>query len=120
VNRRYRQCRTGDQGSATLWLLGVAMAVVILTGAVMMAGGFVVARHRASTAADLGALAGARRAFEGEEVACAEADRIVRANGGTLVTCRVEGLDVVITVRIPGPGDWGTANASARAGPERA
>ena len=86
----------------------------------MMAGGFIVARHLAETAADLGALAGAGRVVEGEAAACAEADRIVRANRGTIESCRVEVLDVVITVRVGGPAGWGDAKASARAGPERA
>jgi len=103
-----------------VWLLGVAMAVMLLAGAVMMAGGFVVARHRAETAADLGALAGARQVAAGEAVACAEAARIVRANGGALAACHVDGLDLVITARVAGPSGWGAARASARAGPERA
>ena len=85
-----------------------------------MAGGLLVARHRAQSAADLGALAGALRAVEGTGVACPAADRIVRANGGRLVACRVEGLDVVVTVRVAGPAGWGSAEESARAGPARA
>ncbi len=108
-----------DRGSASLWLLGVALAVLLLAGTVAMAGGLLVARHRAESAADLGALAGARWAVEGTAVACPAADRIVRANGGRMVTCRVDGLDVVVTARVAGPAGWGSAEESARAGPER-
>jgi secretion/DNA translocation related TadE-like protein len=98
----------------------VALAVLFLAGAVAMAGGLIVARHRAETAADLGALAGAVRAIEGEATACGTAERIVMANGGRLTGCRVEGLDVVVSAQVPGPAGWGTSGASARAGPERA
>jgi secretion/DNA translocation related TadE-like protein len=94
--------------------------VVLLAGAVTVAGGLLVARHRAQGAADLGALAGAARAFEGETAACAAAERIAGANGASVIACRVEGLDVVLTVRVAGPEDWGAAKASARAGPVRA
>jgi secretion/DNA translocation related TadE-like protein len=118
--QRLRVDWTDDRGSASLWLLGVALAVLLLAGTVAMAGGLVVARHRAQSAADLGALAGAQRAVEGAGVACPAAERIVRANGGRMVSCRVEGLDVVITVRVPGPAGWNDGEASARAGPARA
>src|SRR5690242_19734995 len=84
-----------------------------------MAGGLVAARHRAQSAADLGALAGAVRAVEGAGVACPAAERIVRANGARMVACRVEGLDVVVTAQVSGPAGWGAAEQSARAGPER-
>ena len=118
--QRLRAGLADDRGSASLWLLGVALAVLLLAGTVAMAGGLLVARHRAQSAADLGALAGAVGAFEGPGGACPAADRIVRANGGWMVACRVEGLDVVITVRVSGPAGWGTVEESARAGPERA
>jgi secretion/DNA translocation related TadE-like protein len=116
-----RNARLGsDRGSASLWLLGVALAVVLLAGAVTVAGGLLVARHRAQAAADLGALAGAARAFEGQAAACSAAARIAAANGASVTACRVEGLDVVLTVRVEGPKGWGAAEASARAGPVRA
>jgi len=115
-----RRCWADDRGSASLWLLGVALAVLLLAGTVAMAGGLLVARHRAQSAADLGALAGAVRAVQGPGVACPAAERIVRANGGQLVACEVDGLDVVITVRVNGPAGWGSVDASARAGPARA
>jgi secretion/DNA translocation related TadE-like protein len=109
-----------DRGSASLLVLGVALAVLIVLGSVAQAGGLLVARHRAESAADLGALAGARRAVDGSGDACGEAGRIVRANGARLVACRLEGFDVVVTAAVDGPAGWGSAEGSARAGPERA
>jgi len=120
VNRRSRSGRTGDRGSASLWLLGLGLALLVLAVTVAMAGGLLVARHRAQTAADLGALAGARHAAESADVACATAGHVVRENGARLVDCHVEVLDVVVTAEVETPGRWGGARASARAGPLRA
>ncbi|GAA1802872.1 flp pilus-assembly TadE/G-like family protein [Planosporangium flavigriseum] len=111
-----------DRGSASLWLLGVGLAVLTFAGAVAAAGSVLVARHRAQAAADLGALAGAVRAGEGVSVACERAGQIVAANGARLVECRLDGLDMVIGVaadpvslgQVGGP-----ARAWARAGPVR-
>lgn len=105
---------TRDRGSASLWLLGIGLAVVALGVAAAGAATAIVARHRAQSAADLGALAGAVRWAEGEAVACARADELVRANGARLVDCRLDGLDVIVTV------EAGPARARARAGPVRA
>jgi secretion/DNA translocation related TadE-like protein len=104
---------TRDRGSASLWLLGVGLAVVLVAVAAAMIASAVVARHRAQAAADLGALAGAARVADGEATACDRAAELVRANGAHLVGCRVDGLDVVVTVEV------GRARASARAGPVR-
>lgn len=100
-------------------MLGLGLALLVLLGVVATAGGMVVARHRAETAADLGALAGAALAIEGPQLACAAAGRIVTANGGSLVSCRLEVLDLIVTADVRGPQGWGTAQASARAGPAR-
>lgn len=113
----------GERGSASLWLLGVGLAVLTFAGAVAGAGGALVAKHRAQTAADLGALAGAMRAGEGAAVACDRAGRLVAANGGRLVECRLDGIDVVVGVETDaaGPGRAaGPVRAWARAGPARA
>ena len=101
-------------------MLGVALVVVLFAGAVAMAGGVAVARHRAEMAADLGALAGAVHAVDGEAAACGQAERIVHANGAELLGCWLDALDVTVTAAVQAPGGWGTASASARAGPLRA
>jgi secretion/DNA translocation related TadE-like protein len=111
-----------DRGSASLWLLGVGLAVLLFAGAVAAAGSVLVAKHRAQAAADLGALAGAVRAGEGHSAACDRAGQIVAANGGRLVECRLDGLDVVIGVEIAAASlgrAVGPARAWARAGPVR-
>ena len=115
-----RECLSGDRGSASLWSLGVGLVLAILAAVVAMAGGVAVARHRAQTAADFGALAGAINAVEGEGSACAEAGRLVTANGAQLVACHLDGLDVTVTASVLAPYGWGRARASARAGPIRA
>ncbi len=109
-----------DRGSATLWLAGFAALIVLATVAAMAQGSAVLARHRASTAADLAALAAALQVAEGAAVACATAGEIAARNGGSLTRCAVSGDDVEVEVTRPvalgGLGSW-TARARARAGP---
>jgi secretion/DNA translocation related TadE-like protein len=114
---------SGDRGSASLWVLGVGLAVLLFAGAVAAAGSVLVAKHRAQAAADLGALAGAVHAAEGPDVACAWAGQVTEGNGASLVECLVDGLDVVVTVNVEPAGVGravGPARARARAGPARA
>jgi secretion/DNA translocation related TadE-like protein len=110
-----------DRGAASLWLLLVGLLLVAAGAFAATVGAATVARHRAQAAADLGALAGARWALWGADTACAEAAGIVAANGGRLVGCRVDGVDVVVAVEVavPLPGPRRTARAAARAGPVR-
>ncbi len=96
------------------------MAIGVAGAAV---GSATVARHRAQAAADLGALAGAIRAGEGAPNACARAAEIVTANGGRLVACSLDGLDLTVSADVivsPVRGITRTAHASARAGSLRA
>jgi secretion/DNA translocation related TadE-like protein len=79
-----------------------------------------VARHRAQTAADAGALAAASRVLLGEAEACSAAASFVAANGARLEECEVDGLEVTVrtTVPVPGiPAAFGPARAVSRAGP---
>ncbi|MEU4247889.1 Rv3654c family TadE-like protein [Amycolatopsis sp. NPDC026612] len=111
-------CRP-DSGAATIW---TAMAVVALTGVALLAfwlGSAVIARHRAESAADLGALAAASHASEGPAPACERARRIADRMGVTLLSCRWQHLDALIEVEAHGPALAGLArpSAHARAGP---
>jgi secretion/DNA translocation related TadE-like protein len=109
-----------DDGGATVWLLATGLLVVLLGAAMATAGAAVVARHRAQAAADLGALAGAPLAVDGEAAACRAAEAIVRANGAWLRRCWRQGVDLLVTVEVRPPGPaavFGSAHASARAGP---
>lgn len=97
--------------------LAVVLAVTLAMAQVGVAA---VARHRAQSAADLGALAAATRLSEGPAAACAAADAVVTRMRGHRVDCSVQGLDVVVIVEVPVTfGRWGTgrALAGARAGP---
>ena len=105
-----------ERGSASVWVLCAGLVVVAfgLTGA--LAAAAATGRHRAQAAADLGALAGARYAVDGESAACARAAEIVAANGARMAGCRLDGLDLVVTADVPVAGA-GTAQGVARAGP---
>ncbi|WP_347876613.1 Rv3654c family TadE-like protein [Mycobacterium paraffinicum] len=95
------------------------MVAVLLcaTGAGAYLGAVVVARHRAQAAADLAALAAAARLPSGAESACARATAVARRMRADDTGCAVDGLDVVVTVRMAVFG--GAASAAARAGPAR-
>jgi secretion/DNA translocation related TadE-like protein len=109
-----------DRGGATVLVLAIGLVTVLVAIASAAVGAAIVARHRAQTAADLAALAGALDALDGVELACARAGEIAARNGGHLVACDVDGLDVVVTVEARPTGlaaVAGAAHASARAGP---
>jgi secretion/DNA translocation related TadE-like protein len=122
--RTVRTVRQGrDRGSASVWLLAVGLLLVAAGAAGGTVGAAHVASHRAQAAADLGALAGAARAIEGSAAACARAAELVAANGAGLVDCRLDGLDLTVTVQVsaaPMAGVGRAATATARAGPVRA
>ncbi|WP_230417078.1 Rv3654c family TadE-like protein [Micromonospora tarapacensis] len=111
-----------DRGGATICLLAVGLLFVVagLFGAGV--GAARMARQQARVAADFGALAGAGQALHDEPVACARAAELVAANGGRLVWCRLDGLDVLVSAEVivdPLPGMTRTAKATSRAGPPR-
>nr|WP_281260461.1 Rv3654c family TadE-like protein [Pseudosporangium ferrugineum] len=111
-----------DRGAASFFVLAVGLAVVSGGVAGAAVGAARVGRHEARTAADLGALAGAMRAIEGERSACARAAELVGANGARLLSCRLEGMEIVVEVATPVtplPGLTLRATAAARAGPAR-
>jgi secretion/DNA translocation related TadE-like protein len=90
--------------------------VLFVTGAGAYVGSVVVARHRAQAAADLAALAAAARLPSGVGAACARATAVARAMRVDEVGCRVDDLDVVVTVEVA-VVFAGVARAAARAGP---
>ncbi len=106
-----------DFGVSTVFAclaVGLMMAVTVIG---IRLGGAMLARQQAETAADLGALAGAARILQGSGAACAAAGRLVTANLGTMASCTVVGLDLLVEVHVPAPAWGGTASAHARAGP---
>ncbi|WP_169949831.1 Rv3654c family TadE-like protein [Microbispora sp. H11081] len=109
-----------ERGSATIWTIALMTGVWAVAMAVVLVGVARVARHRAQSAADLGALGAARIALAAPDEACARAEAIATANRASLRSCSLsDGVaEVAVTVRfaVPllGPA---TAAASARAGP---
>ncbi|WP_433653092.1 Rv3654c family TadE-like protein [Micromonospora zamorensis] len=111
-----------QRGGATVLLLAIGLVFVLfgMFGAAIAAAGM--AGQRAMVAADLGALAGAAQALDGDAVACASAADIVGRNAARLVGCHLDGLDVLVTVEVaftPLPGLTRVATSTARAGPVR-
>jgi secretion/DNA translocation related TadE-like protein len=102
-----------------VWVLAVGLVVIVAAQAFVAIGSATVARHRAQAAADLAALAAAMKVLEGESVACARAAEVSAHNGASLVACRLDGFDVIVTVEVAATGSalWGAARRSARAGP---
>jgi secretion/DNA translocation related TadE-like protein len=96
------------------------VVLVAITLGVVAVGSAVAARHRAQAAADLAALAGAGRLATGAAAACQWADAVAGAMRAEVTGCRVESLDVVVSVQTSvqlGRFGVGTAGAVARAGP---
>lgn len=115
--------RADECGSGSVLVLGLCAAVCTGVLLVSLLGGAATARHRAQTAADLSALAASDVALgrrPGQP--CAAAGAVAAANGGRLVGCRQDGDSVVVvtvTVVPAGPvSRLGTAEASAKAGPQ--
>lgn len=102
---------------SSLYALGAGLVFVVAGTVVAAEGAHLVAREQARTAADLGALAGAAYAIQGADAACARSRDIVRANGAAVTDCRLDGLDLLLSVTaVTGAG---AAEATARAGPVR-
>jgi secretion/DNA translocation related TadE-like protein len=109
--------QVSDRGNATVLVAAVAALAAALAVTLALVSGIVVARHRAQAAADLAALAAANAA----PVTCAAAERVARANGARLLSCRPDGdagtVEVVVAVRPPGvAGRLGQTVGRARAG----
>ncbi|VVJ22885.1 Uncharacterised protein [Amycolatopsis camponoti] len=104
-----------DSGVATIW---TAMAVAALAGVAVLGcwlGAAVLARHRAESAADLGALAAASHAADGPVRACERARWVADRMAVSLLTCRWQRLDAFVEVQAPSLGFAGLPGPSARA-----
>lgn len=103
---------------ATVLAAWVIAALISATLGGIWASAAVLSRHRAQAAADLAALAAARRLAEGPDVACREASALAAVMGARVHHCTVERLDVVVTAGVAMAGPFGgEARAAARAGP---
>lgn len=110
-----------ERGAAVVLSVAVIGVLTAVTVAILVVAGAVTASHRARLAADLAALAGARRlqAAVSAESACREARRVASLNGAEVQRCSVEGMDLEITVVVPTSTWPSPANARAKAGPDR-
>ncbi|MFJ7909780.1 Rv3654c family TadE-like protein [Kitasatospora sp. NPDC096204] len=119
--------RGPDAGSATVWLLALAMSGTAVFAGTLAVGSVVAARHRAESAADLAALAAADRLLLDQDGGCGRAAGIAAAQGAGLVSCAVDrsadAVEVVAEAEVrglPARVPVGPARARARAGPVRA
>lgn len=117
-------CEDAERGSNTVTSLGLVCVLLVL--GLTMAGlvGVVSANHRAATAADLAALAGAdaaRGVSSGQP--CTVAAAVAGRNGASLAGCALPSelsgtVDVRVTIPIEGPFAFlGSAEGLSRAGP---
>lgn len=112
--------RGGDAGVASVWA-ATAAAVLLLVGTVGVdLAAATRARHVASAAADLSALAATGQSVDGTAAACARAADLAARNGAELLTCRLDGWDALVETQVAWSGLLplrGPARARARAGP---
>ncbi len=110
-----------DRGAASVLVIGVVAAILLLTVGALTLAGVVAASHRARLAADLAAIAAAMelQASRDEGSACERGATIAASNAAYLKACGTEGLDVTITVEVTAPRWPAPATARAKAGPAR-
>lgn len=87
----------GESGAASLVLASLLAGMVTLAVAIAVAVDIAHTHSRASSAADLAALAGARDILWGD--ACDEAAVITAKHQAELASCEIEGEDVQVEVR---------------------
>ncbi|GGG19312.1 hypothetical protein GCM10007304_36540 [Rhodococcoides trifolii] len=95
-----RRLAQDDDGLASILGAFVVAAVVLVTAMVLYTGGAVAARHRAQSAADFAALAGAAALDSGNVAGCDAAREAAESNGADLDDCRVEDWDLQVRVHV--------------------
>lgn len=107
----------GERGSGTVLMLGVLGAAVVLLTVVALLVGVLRARAVAQTAADLAAIAAATVLHDpaGGGDPCAVAEQAASAGSAALTACTI--ADGFVTTAVSVEGTFGTARATARAGP---
>lgn len=114
--------RSRERGSGTVLTVAAIGVLLILATAGLQLGAAATAAHRARTAADLSALAGATALQEGSDSPCARAAQVAGRNEAEIVDCSL-GAEESVSVRVSTsvstrwPGVPDRAVASARAGP---
>ncbi|ADU47069.1 Rv3654c family TadE-like protein [Intrasporangium calvum] len=108
-----------ERGAATVLVIGVLVALLVVTTGGLLIASAVVASHRARLAADLAVLAGATALRDASTVerACAAARRVATLNGAELGACQARGTELELTVTVAAPPWSEPARARSRAGP---
>ncbi|MFC7490030.1 MULTISPECIES: Rv3654c family TadE-like protein [unclassified Knoellia] len=110
-----------ESGSGTVLVVAAMGVLLVLVIAALHLGAAATAAHRARTAADLAALAGAATLQDGDASPCARAAQVAGRNRARLVACALVGESVSVRVATAVPARWpgvpDEALASARAGP---
>ena len=89
--------RCDERGLATVGAVLVIPLLVMVAGISAALGSVVVARHQATTVADLAAIAGVQGA------GCSDAGTVAAANGMDVAQCDGSGGSVIVQVRAPTP-----------------
>lgn len=89
--------RCDDRGLATVSAVVVIPLLVMVAGISAALGSVVVARHQATTVADLAAIAGVQGG------GCREVERVAAANGMDVSQCDGAGGRVIVEIRAPAP-----------------
>ena len=116
-DRAGRWRETPDGGAATIWVVAVIAVVLLFATGILAVGAATVTRHRAAGAADLAALAAADYAPDGEQAACGWARWVTDRMRVQLVSCQLDGWDVLVQTSADPPGPlarFGAATAHAR------
>ncbi|MCP3799886.1 flp pilus-assembly TadE/G-like family protein [Allokutzneria sp. A3M-2-11 16] len=101
---------------AAMSVAGLLSVLALLIGL----GSALVNRHRAEAAADLAALAAAGQATAGTAASCRAAERVGARMGVAVTSCRLDGWDALVEVRMTANGALPfvvPVVARARAGP---
>ena len=92
--------RAGDQGSATVVIVALLGALLVVSVAAVGVCGLLAAKQHVEAAADAAALAAADSA-SGRVAGfpCERAARAASLNGATLASCRTDGAQAVVSAR---------------------
>lgn len=99
-----------QEGNATVLAVGIAAALALVLGVLLLAASAVIHAHQAQVAADMAAVAGAQAEADGH-FGCPAAIKVLKAHQAHVLACDSRGGDVQIKAKVGGQV------ATARAGP---
>ena len=96
--KSFRRYVSDQQGSVTIVVTCMILALLSLTVTLAMLGQVFVQQRATESAADLSALAGAQNLIYGTPSACANARRVALLNATELVKCTCDATSVAVVV----------------------